>query len=173
MCWLKSQICLSPQTEKYGYLKGKAATWGSRLLSVCRQVGAHCSFPCSNIWSSLPEYLHVFHILVLENILQYKERSHVLSYSLQVAQPKPQFNLDNNIEFEIFSNKNATFVGLKPTAFVSVYPAARTTCTTENGSPMGQISLNCCNSFVIGQCVFLSQLNMCICHRSNCIFVIG
>ena len=48
-------------------------------------------FAGTSIWSSLPEYLYVFRILVLENIVSYH-----------------WFTMDEDIEFEIFSKKNAT-----------------------------------------------------------------
>ena len=40
-CWLKLQVCVCPLIEKYMCLKGRAASYSTSLLSVCKQVGAH------------------------------------------------------------------------------------------------------------------------------------
>ena len=77
-CWLKSQVCLCPWTEKYGCLKGKAAIYGASLLSVCRKVGAH-------LWHRGPVGSSGIRTQDLQHLRASGRRSNQLSYLLLLS----------------------------------------------------------------------------------------
>ena len=95
-------------------------------------------------------------------------------YRLYSLSHSPNLIAIRNIEFEIFSKK--TFYSNPQSLCQSILPTSLTTCATDNGDQTWQVSLYCCNSFVIGQRVFvtaehvnLSQVKLYFCHRLNCI----
>ena len=119
-------------------------------------------FSGTSIGSSLPEYLRVFHILVLENFLQYKECSHVLSYSLQVRLHSLSHSptLITIFDLKSFPRKMLLEWDLNPQSLCqSTLPTALTaltTCPTEppqSTEVFGFYVLSCVLFIIITFCV--------------------